>query len=214
MVFTKNPLDKNKLTVLVLFLSLLCFSPFAFSQTKKKAAKDPGQKAKVTVDGAAVYESANFDSPVMDYLDRGKGILVSRKVYRGAGGLGAFHKIRLRKGVFGYITDVDIQTSGKALNAAKSSSRPNPPPRVEADPAQSAVDANDPTQIQPELERNEPEDDRNAGGGLYLTRYLSLNYATYDYAEKIGKKSNSGDLTMFGVKLTGPGSLMGGIPID
>lgn len=191
--------NQNKLT----FIFLVFFIPLiSFAQApKKKVVKDSGQKAIVTVDGAAVYESANFDSPVMDYLDRGKSILVSKKVYPGAGGLGAFHKMRIRKGVFGYITDVDIQIKGGASRA-----------EPEAEPVAN-VDPNDPTQIQPDLEKQSPDED-NSGGGLYLTRYLGINLAQYDYTEKIAKKTASGDFTLFGVKMTGPGSLAGGFPLD
>jgi hypothetical protein len=212
MVFEKNQITKSQFSVLVLFISLVVFSPFSLAQ-KKKVVKDSGQKAKVTVDGAAVYEAPNFDSPVMDYMDRGKSILVSRRVYRGAGGLGAFHKVRLRKGVFGFITDVDIQTSGKALPSSRAV-KPTSENQQPVEEQRAAVDSNDPTQIQPELEREEPEEVRMNGAGIYLTRYLSLNYATFDYAEKIAKQTNSADLAMLGVKLTGPGSVMGGLPID
>lgn len=200
---------KNKIAffmhVFCVVLVLFGFS-FAEAQAKKRVMRDPGQRGRVTVDGAAVYEAPNFDSPVMDYLDRGKTILISRRVYRGAGGLGAFHKIRLRKGVFGYITDVDIQIIG-ALGKKGAPTQAQPAPKPQVDPT-------DPTQIQPELESSIAQDEANQGAGIYLTRYLMANYATYDYTEKLANKTQSADFSMFGFKLSGPGSIMGGLPLD
>lgn len=182
----------------------------SFAQTKRPSRptapkRDSGQNAIVVVDGAAVYESANFDSPVMDYLDRGKSVFVSRKLYKGAGGLGAFYKMRVRKGVFGYITDVDVQVSGKAARPEKS--RPVTKAQEEADP-------NDPTQIQPDIEDATPRDPSPGGVGIYLTRYLGASIAQYTYAEEIAKKTVSGPLTAFGLKMTGPGDMLGGLPLD
>jgi hypothetical protein len=78
-----------------------------------KGKADKGQPATVAVDGAAVYEAPNFDSPVMEYLDQGKTFRVSTKVFPGSGGLGSFYKVRIRDGVYGYITDVDVEISGR-----------------------------------------------------------------------------------------------------
>lgn len=194
-------------------LALNMFALESFAQTQKRTAtkkRDTGQNGVVVVDGAAVYESANFDSPVMDYLDRGKSVFISKKVYKGAGGLGAFYKMRVRKGVFGYITDVDVQISGKPVRDQARRTNPKARPR----PQESEVDPNDPTQLQPELENEAPDEPSNMGVGLYLTRYLGGVLNQYQYAEEIAKKSVSGSLTTFGVKMTGPGSYLGGLPID
>lgn len=192
------------------FLALILFAVPTYAQSKRPAPKkkDSGQNAMVVVDGAAVYESANFDSPVMDYLDRGKNVFVSRKLYKGAGGLGAFYKMRVRKGVFGYITDVDVQVSGKAARADNR----RPAPKDEDEDEQ--VDPNDPTQIQPDIEDATPQEPSGSGVGIYLTRYLGASVAQYTYAEEIAKKSISGALTAFGIKMTGPGDMFGGLPLD
>ena len=69
---------------------------------KRRKRRDTGQSAIVIVDGSAVYQAQNFDAPVMEYLDRGKKVKISKKVYKGIGGLGTFYKIRLQKGVWIY----------------------------------------------------------------------------------------------------------------
>ncbi len=190
------------------FLALSLFSSPLFAQQVRPSAsknKDSGQNAIVVVDGAAVYELANFDSPVMDYLDRGKNVFVSRKLYKGAGGLGAFYKMRVRRGVFGYITDVDVQISGKSAR---------PDSRRPVTKSEDEVDPNDPTQIQPDIESETPQEPSINGVGLYLTRYLGASVAQYTYAEEIAKKSVAGNITTFGIKMTGPGDLLGGLPLD
>jgi hypothetical protein len=194
--------QKDILTfLLALIVGATVFAPsrniFAQPATKKKKSKDSGQPAIVIVDGAAIYEKSNFDSPVMDYLERGKKVLISRKVYRGAGGLGAFYKIKIRKGIFGYVTDVDVQLD-KANKNTDESEKP---------------DENDPTQIQSNLENPDPADD-DGGDTVYLTRFLGLGMSQFNYAETIANKKKSSATSMIAFKMSGPGKVMGGLPLD
>ncbi len=169
------------------------------SRTRRPVRRrDTGQDATVVVDGSAVYEAPNFDSPVKEYLDRGKRIRISKRIYKGAGGLGAFYKVRLRPRIYGYITDVDISIDGRS--------------GVEV--TESAEDiAGDPTRIQPDIAR-EDEETRGNGGTFYLTRFLGLSYSTYNYTEKLNNSKQSANTPLIGVKMTGPGTYMGGLPID
>ena len=169
---------------------------------KRKKRRNSGQAANVVVDGSAVYRAQNFDAPVMEYLDRGKKIRISKKVYPGIGGLGTFYKVRLRKGVYGYITDTDIEISGtkgvlntkKQLSRSKEDSSPNP------------------LEIQDSLEREEPS--VNFGSSVYLTRFLGLSFSSVDYSETIAGSKKSSKESLFGLKLSGPGKVMGGMPLD
>lgn len=75
------------------------------------------KKAVVLIDGAMVYRKGDFGSPVLGYLRKGKRIKVSNKTY------GAFHRVKLRQGIVGYISDVDIKISGRKSVVGKNKSR-------------------------------------------------------------------------------------------
>jgi hypothetical protein len=178
------------------------------SKSKPKAKpKDTGQKGVVKVDGAAVYEVANFDSPVLEYLDSGKKLTVSKKIYPGIGGLGTFYKARLRKGVFGYITDTDIDVKRKSGDRDDEDAEEIPEDSVNNDEV-----ANDPTVIQPEM--SEGDEGGDGEDSFYLTRFLGLSYYSVNYGEEVRNIAEREQVSMFGLKLSGPTSWMGGMPLD
>ena len=168
---------------------------------RKKKRRDRGQEATVIVDGSAVYQAQNFDAPVMEYLDRGSKVKISQRVYPGIGGLGTFYKIRLRKGVFGYITDVDIEISGKTgvENTRNQLSNNNEV-------------SNDPLKLRDDLEK--PDVDTVLGKTMYLRRFFGFSYSSVDYTEEIAGSSKSSTEGLMGIKMSGPGKAMGGLPID
>ncbi|MAF92613.1 MAG: SH3 domain-containing protein [Bdellovibrionota bacterium] len=61
------------------------------------------QRAEVIIDGAMVYKKGDFGAPVLGYLRKGKLVKISNKNY------GPFYKVKLRQGVIGYISDIDIR---------------------------------------------------------------------------------------------------------
>ncbi|MEC9281161.1 MAG: SH3 domain-containing protein [Bdellovibrionota bacterium] len=82
------------------------------------------QRAEVIIDGAMVYKKGDFGAPVLGYLRKGKLVKISNKNY------GPFYKVKLRQGVIGYISDIDIRIvsgpGGRKVRAAKrSGARPN-----------------------------------------------------------------------------------------
>ena len=168
---------------------------------KKRKRRDRGQDAVVIVDGSAVYQAQNFDAPVMEYLDRGSKVKISKKVYPGIGGLGTFYKIRLRKGVYGYITDVDIEISGKS-GIENTRNQLNNNNEI----------SDDPLKIRDDLEKPDPV--TVFGKTMYLTRFFGLEFSSVDYTEKIAGSAQSSTESMFGIRLSGPGKQMGGLPID
>lgn len=185
----------------MLFLSFTLFSSEIFAQKKSRSQRrDTGQAALVIVDGSAIYQAPNFDSPVIEYLDRGKRILVSKRMYRGLGGLGAFYKVRLRPRVYGYITDVDVEVQG---GQTSSRNRPEEDQQIEGDP----------TVLQPDLE-DESEPFVADGSGVYFTRYLGPTIQMLNYSEVLNKSKKSSAMQLFGGKLSGPGSWLGGMPLD
>lgn len=196
--------------VAVSIMSLRAEAQRKAGSTKAASAKkrDTGQKALVIVDGSAIYQAASFDSPVVEYLDRGKQVVISQKLYRGLGGLGAFYKIRLRPRVYGYITDVDVELQGKIVNSnGASKSQPTEPrPQDDAIPG-------DPTQLQEDIMDNNFTDEPQ-GDGIYYKRYTGLTYQSLNYTEKISNQKKSAATGFLGFKMSGPGKLMGGAPLD
>lgn len=75
------------------------------------------QRAEVIIDGAMVYKKGDFGAPVLGYLRKGKLVKISNKNY------GPFYKVKLRQGVIGYISDIDIRIvsgpGGRKLRTAK-----------------------------------------------------------------------------------------------
>ena len=82
---------------------------FFFISLNLYAAK----RAVVLVDGAMVYKRGDFGAPVLGYLRKGKKIKVSNKTY------GPFFRVKLRQGVIGYISDIDVKVLGSASSGRK-----------------------------------------------------------------------------------------------
>lgn len=107
-----------------IFVLLLFFCNFGYAKP---------QKAVIAVDGAAVYKAPSFDAPVLDYLDKGKKVLISGKTYPGAGGLGVFFKVKIGKKQYGYLVDTEVKPSGGGIfSTSGSQTKPvdNPVDRV------------------------------------------------------------------------------------
>jgi hypothetical protein len=175
-------------------------------EKSKSKKKDQGQEAKVKVDGAPVYEAANFDSPAFEYYEIEKKVKISKKIYPGPGGLGAFYKVRVAKGKYGYIADSDVQLLSKNNRNNKVAKKPAEPGE---DPA--GFDGGDPTVIMPELE-GEPTD---PSANTFLTeKVLGIVLSSYNYAEKIANQKKSSPTSLFGLKISGSTGFMGGAPLD
>ncbi|OFZ12783.1 MAG: hypothetical protein A2Z20_07000 [Bdellovibrionales bacterium RBG_16_40_8] len=163
----------------------------------KRKPKDSGQDAKIIIDGAAIYEAPNFDAPVVEYMDSGKKVKISKKIYQSNSGLGSFYKIRIRKGVFGYVTDTDVKIAGLKGKDSKAYSGDD-------------ID-DDPTKIQPMFKDDEEQEQ---GHTLFFARYIGVNYSSFNYNEVINNRSRTATVSLFGIKLSGPIGLLGGAPMD
>ncbi len=146
------------------------------------------QIAYVKHDGAAIYSAPNFDAPVLGYMDKGRKIWVSKKMYTGVGGLGYFYRLPLKPHGAGFITDTDI-----ILPDQKNSHNHN-------------------DSFFGSSSNSESEDDNNID--LYMNRYVGLSYYNLNFSEKISGGARSASTPMYGLKYVGPTSLMGGMPLD
>ncbi len=148
-------------------------------------------RATVVSDGAAVYEKPDFDSKVIDFVPYNTKVIVSKRAFAGVEGLGLFHRVRVR-GKLGYIPDTDIRVAESA--------REKVPEKV--------------------LERTrskawEPEEQEVLGQApIYMTRYLGGAVARVNFTEKFSGRKLSDQITMYGLRMTGPGALFDGPPLD
>lgn len=85
---------------------------FQTTYARSKSLADTKKNSKVRVlelsKSSYVYKKPNFDSKVLLKLSSGKRILGSKVTYEGEDGFGLFHKVRLKKGVYGYIVDTSV----------------------------------------------------------------------------------------------------------
>ena len=178
----------NKKIRLLSLLALVIFSLFVVLNPAmaKKRSKKRSQKGIVFVDGAAVYKSANFDSPILDYLDKGKSVRISRKVYKGKGGFGAFYKVKLGKKKYGYIADSEISPKLKKVN-------------------KEFID-------NPDFEKSAEMSSQNIP--VDLVRYLGLGISMINYTEEFEGQKFFEFLPAFGLKMSGPGTMGLGPPLD
>jgi hypothetical protein len=182
------------------------FAASTDSITKKNVRrKDAGQSATIKVDGSAVYEVANFDSPVLQYMDRGKKVKISKKIYPGIGGLGAFYKIRIKKGVYGYIADTDAKVSRKKYSDGyRSADDDGDDENLEND--------SDPMILQSRMFSDKETEE--VSDSFYLTRYVGIVYSNVNYSEVLRNKAEISSVKMLGAKMSGPTKIMGGMPLD
>ncbi|MBX3022388.1 MAG: hypothetical protein KF799_12010 [Bdellovibrionales bacterium] len=143
----------------------------------------------MVTDGAAVYGRPDFDSGIQDYLTYQTQVLVSKKPYAGAGGLGLFHRVRYQNKT-GYITDTDIRVGQKeAASVAVEEKRKSPSKAWE-------------------------DEEQDLSAPIYLTRYLGGAVSMVGFTEKYSGRKLSDNMMMYGLRMTGPGTLFDGPPLD
>ena len=172
----------------VVVFSILLSSFSSFGQAKKKSNSQWGQ---VRIAGAAVYQKPSFDSPVISYLELDQKVRVSTRRYEGIGGFGLFFKVRVKKGLIGYIPDTDVipQSIAKKLEQSQ--------------------------EVQPVTKKtNESGGKNKRQEPLYFTRGISLAYGNVEYAEIVSGVKLSSSTSFLGVKLSGPGWLVAEAPLD
>ncbi len=183
--------------LILCLLIVVSFFDLSFAHAKKKRRKrKKSQVAVVQVDGAAVYKVPNFDSPIVSYLNKGKKIRASKKLYPGIGGLGSFYKVRIKKGKYGYVTDVDlfpVKTKAKKEESA-------------------AIDSEVFSGSSPGEEK--PFVSEESGAGLYLSRWVGLSYNMVNFSEEISGKTFSENRGFMGLKLSGPKALFTSLPLE
>lgn len=186
-----------------LFTAFGVCATFLFSCTPVYAVP-----AAVVSDGAAVYEKPDFDSKVIDFLNYGANVQVSKKSFSGVGGMGLFHKVRVKTGKIGFIPDTDIRVTDKVREAERERTS-NKSKNKERD--------EDPLQLHPKSKAfsDDEEEARGSGGApIYLTRYLGGAVSMVNVTEKFEGRKLADQLMFFGMRMIGPGTLFDGPPLD
>jgi hypothetical protein len=182
---------------LLLFAVFLVNSAFSFAHAagaKRRPASAGGkrsankatttliaQRAKVISDGAMVYKEADFDSPVILYLNARSSYWISKKRY------GPFYRIMYKVNGFGYIADTDVQTqSGGNESAAGKEKDPKEKGKSEAMRA------------------------KKKHHGFDHTRYMGLQFASIPFSEETAGRNLTENLSFYGVSLFGPRLLTDG----
>lgn len=153
---------------LILFLLVLFFPLLGFSQA---------QQATVIEEGALVYQDADFDAPVITTLKRGSVYSISKTTK------GPFYKIRIKPGMLGWISDVDVRPGVHKLNSAAAQELP---------------------------EEIKKEEENRPKKPFFATRYrgLALDYINF-VEETLGQERSEG-LLFYGVKFNGFDTLVSG----
>lgn len=108
------------LYVLVSLTSVFLVCAPEVALAKKKQESSSGVVRLVVIKpSATVYSKADFDSDVLIVLPARRQVYGTAKTITGAAGLGLFHKIRLKKGLYGFVLDTDVRSTGAAAPAVK-----------------------------------------------------------------------------------------------
>jgi hypothetical protein len=156
-----------------------------------KARPPNTQIAIVSVEGAAVYQRANFDAPVIEYIRSGAKVIASLKPRVGIGGFGAFYRVKLSSGKLGWIADVDLLPQYKDDPKTKSKTDINPDFQALKDQAK--------------MKDREP---------IYFENYIGGGLGLVQYTEKFDGRELSANVPLFGFRAVGPDLFLSGPPMD
>jgi hypothetical protein len=123
---------------------------------------------------------ADFDAPVLTYLNAGREFEISSKIFNGA-----FYRIKVSNKIIGYIADTDI----KPLNLPKNKSD-----KKSSSEARSKSD-----------EISETSSSTAKSKRPYsLTRFIGLQYSYLNYREETMTLKPTAGLGFYGIKMSGP----------
>jgi len=164
----------------------LCFCVMMFSMAffGTFRAQAQSQKAVIINQGALVYTEADFDAPVLTELSAGQIFNISLKQK------GPFYKIRIKKGVVGWIADNDLRVAkGGKLPPLKAADKEKTPEAKE--------------------EKNRfPEKKRVRS--FYASRYRGPLFSYLTYSEKTMGKERHHNMNFVGARVAGPNTMFSG----
>jgi hypothetical protein len=156
----------------------------AIAQTSPKI-----QDGRVVTDNALVYKAADFDAPVVAELAVGEIFTISTQIFNGA-----FYKVKVKDGVYGYISDVDIKPVSPLKKETKAKEK-------EEFPSQEA------------RKRNEPPKKKKQKG-FEWEHYRGLQVAQIGFREDTMGDRRTDSMLFYGVKVSGQDVLAEGSYVD
>ncbi len=176
-----------------LFLNLAWAQPGRRPASKAPAAKasTQGQWAIVKTDNAIVYENPDFDSGALMYFPAGQKVRISKTIF---GSYFKFYKVKVNGNKIGYITTIDVTIQNEKESRAGAKAAKNPQAR----------------------QRNQPQRSQDKYPPVHpfmQTKYLGIFVGFLNYKETISGIDASENLMVYGLKLTGPKTLID-LPTD
>lgn len=141
--------------------------------------------------GAAVYKKPSFDARVIIQLKRGQKLYSSDKKIQGLDGMGLFYKVRLKKGIYGYVLDTALK--GFVPKGPLSSS---------------------PLSGKRKKRERSDRQDHYAKTSPYYTKSYGILLQSLRYSLKFQDDKKSSQEGMFGLSLSGPGWLLKSFPLN
>ena len=178
----------NKIFSSFKFIIFSYFLVFIFLFLESAYAQSGTGKVVVILQGALVYKDADFDAPVITELKKGQIFDVALKKK------GYFYRLRVKPGVIGYISDVDVKlTDGK--NILKESS-PVPKSVVQKNKEKKSAE-----------KKEETEKPKKP---FLLRRYRGFVLEMMNYTENTLGGNHSAQVPFYGIKWSGMNTVMAG----
>lgn len=178
-------------------LFLISFVLFVGFSSHADPLKQKVQKGTVITDGAVVYKNNSFDAEIVTYAEAGRKVVLSRKIYSAVDGFGTFYKIRIELGVYGYISDVDVNPQFK-------------PDKTSMQSADDGMGFN----IDGEDDWGEDDYRTYDNEPLLLKRWMGLGVNYTNVTESFDGKALASYENLFSLKLYGPRTLLKETPTD
>jgi hypothetical protein len=173
---------------------------------KTPAKKGAGLAAKVKNEGAQVYDKPDFDGQVLATLSTGDKVRVSKGV---TGSYAKFRRVRVGA-VLGYISTMDVEVEGGAV-ADEMAPPAKKKPRARADvkaPTKSAKKSKNAKNAKALAQAKAMK--KRQGLPIYFSRYVGALVGVSEFKEGIAGADASTSFTIFGLKITGPDTVLSG----
>jgi len=181
--------------LLVFFLFFLSINVEAKEPARTKAAE---RVMTAKTESALVFAAPDMDSEVISYLAAGQRVRASTRVYRSASGTDhRFYKISLGAGRVGYVATIDLQgAESRTQNTSRRAQAKRAKP-----PAQKRK-----TTAQLQTERAQ----RFLQQPMAFNPWFGVVGGLMRFKEKVEGATRADDLPVYGLKITGPDTLIQG----
>lgn len=171
----------------------------SFAQTKKPAVPAASQKVIIVAEEGTVFNEPSFDGEVIATLPEGAEVLVSIKKK------GIFHRVRVKPGVMGWISEAEIQVKGRGQGRDQEANggdeaRAKPPAAGGEDEDFDSVLGSAKTKTSGRRVR--PIEER---------RFLGPTFEIVQFLEDTMGAVRKSSLSMLGLRWSGPNTMMSGL---